>query len=263
MLLLLWPAPRCAPPPSTGASGCSQAAAASCRAPSLRTTPLLCPAAARGARWALSWSAGPAARHHRLGPPATTRPCCLCLQGWICRAISPRRSRSSNRYRQFAGAQPRSPRSRCSPRTSQQERQWRSISSKPTRRRDRRHHPCRTRLLCSLTAPRSPTPWYEQVWMPSLSEQRRSDPGGLGWTWSRAAGLGPMAKLDDELLRSVLCWTDLRTRCAAHSASKVPPNMCPKRLPFAPSVGRPSTADQWVPCPQPCRRRSTFWRSAN
>ena len=73
--------------------------------------------------------------------------------------------------------------------------------------------------------PPSRTPWCEQVWMPSLSEQRRSDPGGLGWTWSRAAGLGPMAKLDDELLRSVLCWTDLRTRCAAHSASKVPPNM--------------------------------------
>ena len=32
------------------------------------------------------------------------------------------------------------------------------------------------------------TPPARQVWRPSLSEQRRSDPAGVGWTWERKVG---------------------------------------------------------------------------
>ena len=58
------------------------------------------------------------------------------------------------------------------------------------------------------------------VWWPALDEQRRIDPQGEGFGWTRAAGLGTLAPLGETsgsggepLILSVLRWADLYPRC--------------------------------------------------
>lgn len=57
------------------------------------------------------------------------------------------------------------------------------------------------------------------LWRPTWLELRKLDPEGSGFLWHRRRGLGAMANLSDDLLRSVLRWTDLRTRAAIHCSS--------------------------------------------
>lgn len=65
------------------------------------------------------------------------------------------------------------------------------------------------------------------VWWPALDEQRRIDPEGGGFGWTRAPGLGTLAPLGEArgsggepLILSVLRWADFNSRAAIHSTSK-------------------------------------------